>query len=96
MWVKFTDRFDWRPKPRVIIAYKPGMKVSVTKNCADAAVAAGKAEILETPTREQRDFVEDKGAQVAAPKRKRPSKAKQPDGLKTAKSWQGPSSKSEA
>jgi hypothetical protein len=42
-WVRFTDNFDWRPKPQVTIAYKAGMHLLVTTPCAEQAVAAGKA-----------------------------------------------------
>lgn len=43
MWVRFTADFDWR-QPAFTIAYKDGMTLNVTRACADAAVAAGKAE----------------------------------------------------
>ena len=42
-WVRFTDSFDWRPKPQVTIAYKAGLHLLVTTPCAEQAVAAGKA-----------------------------------------------------
>ncbi len=41
-WVKFTDRFDYRPSYGVTIAYKPGV-YNVPRACATLAVAAGKA-----------------------------------------------------
>lgn len=50
-WVRFTADFDWKPTPRSVIAYKAGHELSVTKRCADAAVAAGKAEAVPTPSR---------------------------------------------
>ena len=43
MWVRFTADFEWR-QPAFTIAYKDGMTLNVTRACADAAVAAGKAE----------------------------------------------------
>lgn len=46
MWVRFEKDFDFNPKAmngRVTIAYKAGMKLNVTRECADKAVAAGRA-----------------------------------------------------
>ena len=47
MWVRFTSDFDFVPavlRGRVAIAYKTGMRLNVTRECADAALASGKAE----------------------------------------------------
>lgn len=47
MWVRFKDDFDFSPKARngnVTKAYKAGMVQNVTRECAEAAIAAGKAE----------------------------------------------------
>lgn len=47
--VRFTGDFDWSPPEfngRVTMAYKAGMTLIVTTPCAEAAVAAGKAEKL--------------------------------------------------
>lgn len=44
-WVRFTAAFDWAPPERngrFLIAYKPGRHL-VTRACAEAAIAAGKA-----------------------------------------------------
>ncbi|OAM77701.1 hypothetical protein A3840_08705 [Devosia elaeis] len=43
-WVRFKADFDWRPRQGVTIAYKAGMHLLVTTRCAEAAIAAGKAE----------------------------------------------------
>lgn len=45
--VHFTDDFDFSPearKNRVTICYKRGMVETVTRECAEKAIAAGKAE----------------------------------------------------
>lgn len=47
MWVRFTADFPFSPEARggrVTIAYKAGMTMNVTRECADKAIAAGKAE----------------------------------------------------
>lgn len=41
--VLFTHDFDYKPKPQVTIGYRAGMKKTVKRDCADRAVAAGKA-----------------------------------------------------
>lgn len=50
-WVSFTRNYDWRPpeEPRIVIAFKTGMRVPVRRKCADDAVAAGAAERIERP-----------------------------------------------
>ena len=45
--VRFTADFDYRPTPVSTIAYKAGMDLTVRRECADQAVAAGKAEDLD-------------------------------------------------
>ena len=42
--VKFTHDFDYSPTGRVVIGYLAGMEVPVKRDCADQAIAAGKAE----------------------------------------------------
>lgn len=42
--VKFTADFDWKPTRQVTIAYRAGDLEMVTTPCANAAIAAGKAE----------------------------------------------------
>ncbi len=49
MKVRFTADFDWSPaafKGTVTTAYKAGQTCTVTRECADAAVEAGKGEIV--------------------------------------------------
>jgi hypothetical protein len=41
--VRFTSDFDYRPTPQTIIGYLSGMEMTVKRDCADRAVAAGKA-----------------------------------------------------
>ncbi|UXS49279.1 hypothetical protein [Agrobacterium tumefaciens] len=42
--VRFTQDFDYKPTPQVTIAYEAGWEGTVKRECADQAVAAGKAE----------------------------------------------------
>lgn len=49
MWVKFTGDFTFKPKHTVIQKFPAGAVVNATRACADAAIAAGKAELV-TPT----------------------------------------------
>lgn len=49
MWVKFTDRFRWKPTPQSTQFYDPGVVANVTRGCGEAAIAAGKAEQIEAP-----------------------------------------------
>lgn len=42
-WVRFTADFNWKPKPQVTIAYRSGQIANVTRDCAAAAVAKGRA-----------------------------------------------------
>lgn len=49
-WVHFTSNFNYR-KPDFTIAYKAGMKLNVKADCADMAIARGKAVKLKTPKR---------------------------------------------
>ncbi|RVD15370.1 MAG: hypothetical protein EOS73_16025 [Mesorhizobium sp.] len=46
MWVRFTGDFDFSPAAlggRSTTAYRAGMELNVTRECADLAVAKGKA-----------------------------------------------------
>lgn len=57
MRVHFTSDYDYVPsdEPRVTIAYKAGMELTVKREAGEAAVAAGKAEELAPPKREEAD-----------------------------------------
>lgn len=48
-WIRFTDRFNYKPNAGTTIAYKAGMVLSVPAACATLAVLAGKAVRLKTP-----------------------------------------------
>ncbi|MCS0460849.1 hypothetical protein [Rhizobium favelukesii] len=41
--VRFTGDFDYKPTTPTTIGYKAGMELTVKRECADRAVAAGKA-----------------------------------------------------
>lgn len=41
--VRFTHDFDYKPKSQVTIGYKADTEMTVRRECADAAIAAGKA-----------------------------------------------------
>lgn len=49
MWLRFSEDYDWKPRPQVTIAYKAGGVHNVTRACAAAATAAGMAEKTERP-----------------------------------------------
>lgn len=42
--VKFTKDFDYKPQPSVTIAYEGGREYTVRRECADQAIALGRAE----------------------------------------------------
>lgn len=44
--VRFTANFDFKPKPSVTQAFKAGEEKMVTTPCAEAAVKAGKGQIV--------------------------------------------------
>lgn len=46
--VRFTADFDYKPVRHTTIAYRAGMELTVKRDCADKAVAAGKA--IELPS----------------------------------------------
>jgi hypothetical protein len=50
--VRFTEDFDYKPKSQVTIAYKAGTEKTVRRECADAAIAAGKAVEAEADEKE--------------------------------------------
>ncbi|NLS07612.1 hypothetical protein HGP14_30580 [Rhizobium sp. P32RR-XVIII] len=41
--VRFTHDFDYKPTSQSTVGYKAGMELTVKRECADQAVAAGKA-----------------------------------------------------
>ena len=41
--VRFTDDFDYKPTSQTTVGYRKGMVLTVKRECADQAVAAGKA-----------------------------------------------------
>ena len=43
MRVRFVTDFDWRPRAGVVVAYRAGMNMAVTRACAAAAIEAGAA-----------------------------------------------------
>lgn len=49
--VTFTADFDYKPTPRVLFAYKAGDIKTVKRDCADAAIAAGRAVEVKAPRR---------------------------------------------
>lgn len=53
MWIRFTANHDDRPHRRQLVAYKAGMRCCVTRRCGSAAIAAGKAEAIPTPNRDE-------------------------------------------
>lgn len=42
-WVRFTDRFRFKPKPEITLAYEADDECNVTRACAKAAFEDGKA-----------------------------------------------------
>jgi len=50
-WVTFTAAFDWTPPENraVTIAYREGQTLNVTRDCAKAAKAKGKAVMARRP-----------------------------------------------
>ena len=53
--VKFTEDFDYKPTRQSTVAYKAGMELTVKQECADLAVAAGKAQLLDKPKKADAD-----------------------------------------
>lgn len=54
-WFKFTQAFDWKPRPSVTIAYLPGQVKLVTTPCAEAAIAKGKGVRVKNPSSERKN-----------------------------------------
>lgn len=56
MWVRFKEVFDWSPpsaNQSWSQTYQPSVQ-NVTKECAEAAIAAGKAEEAKNPRDEEK------------------------------------------
>lgn len=49
MWVEFIAAFRWKPAPGVVIRYLPGMRLLVTRRCAEKAIAKGAAKKSKNP-----------------------------------------------
>jgi hypothetical protein len=47
--IRFTADFDWKPTPRVTMAYRKGQIAFVTKACANRALELKKAEVVTLP-----------------------------------------------
>jgi hypothetical protein len=45
--VRFTHDYDYKPTAQCTVGYKAGMEKTVKRDCADKAIAAGKATSLE-------------------------------------------------
>lgn len=43
MRVRFTADFDYKPTPQVTVGYLAGMEMTVKRECAEQATAAGTA-----------------------------------------------------
>ncbi|MEI4482229.1 MULTISPECIES: hypothetical protein [unclassified Phyllobacterium] len=50
--VKFTHDFDYKPTPNITIGYLAGREETVKQDCADKAIAAGKAVSMDKPRKE--------------------------------------------
>lgn len=48
-WVRFLTNFDWKPKQQVTVGYLSSTTELVTRDCAAAAIAAGKATTSRRP-----------------------------------------------
>lgn len=49
--VTFRKDFDYKPTSRKLFAYKAGQTLTVKRECAEAAIAAGKAFERKPPSR---------------------------------------------
>lgn len=49
--VRFTADFDYKPTSQITIGYLEGMEKTVRRECADQAIAAGKAEEITSEPR---------------------------------------------
>ncbi len=56
--VRFLDDFDYKPTPMSTIAYKAGMEMTVKRECADEAIANGKAVEIDPPRKAEKSTIE--------------------------------------
>lgn len=56
--VRFIDDFDYKPTPMSTIAYKAGMEMTVKRECADEAIANGKAVEIDPPRKAEKSAIE--------------------------------------
>ncbi|RVQ20394.1 hypothetical protein CN096_06745 [Sinorhizobium meliloti] len=56
MWMRFLADYDWKPRPPVTIAFRAGDVKNVTRACAAAAMALGKAERTERQSNVRRTY----------------------------------------
>lgn len=45
-WARMTETFRWKPTPATCVKYQPG-EYNVPRRCAELAVAAGKAVMID-------------------------------------------------
>jgi|GEM_PF-803231 len=64
VWVRFTEDYDFRATKRATVSYKAGTKMNVTRECADRAIAAGKAFPEGRKEEPATDFEADEGTSV--------------------------------
>lgn len=53
--VKFLADFDYKPSKQTTVGYLAGMEETVKRDCADQAIAAGKAKTVGRPKQEEAD-----------------------------------------
>lgn len=56
--VRFIDDFDYKPTPMSTIAYKADMDLTVKRECADEAIAKGKAVEIDPPRKAENPIIE--------------------------------------
>ena len=60
--VKFIEDYDYKPTAQVTVAYLAGWSGTVKRDCADKAVAAKKAELLDAKASDG-DLVDDENSE---------------------------------
>lgn len=56
--IRFSRDWDWKPSPRVTIAYRGGHEYTVKRECADAAVKDGAGKEIRPPAKGKGDGAE--------------------------------------